>query len=114
MTVTRRVARKKSTSADLTRQRTSRAIEIVKNHSIPSDPVSKDKRSVERRMIELKATSSPNLKWRYEAKEIGGNMCRVTQVAEGEPGGVIIRTWSVDLTTSKANPENAAAKALYR
>jgi hypothetical protein len=114
MTLTKRLGKKKSTDVDVTRQKASRAVELVKHHLIPSDPVSKDKRSLERRMIELKATSFPNLKWRYEAKEIGSNKFVVTQYAEGESDRVIVRTWTVDLPTSKVSPENVAAKALYR
>jgi hypothetical protein len=114
MTLTKRLGKKKSTDVDVTRQKASRAVELVKHHLIPSDPISKDKRSVERRMIELKATSFPNLKWRYEAKEIGSNKFIVTQYAEGESDRVIVRTWTVDLPTSKVSPENVAAKALYR
>ena len=37
--------------------------------------------SVEKRMMDEKAKSFPNLKWRYEAKEIGNNKYRVTQYA---------------------------------
>jgi hypothetical protein len=114
MTVTKRLGKKKSSSRDRTRESAAKAIEKVKSHLIPSDPVSKDKRSVERRMREVKATSSPNLKWRYEAKAIGSNRYRVTQYAEGESDRVIVRTWTVDLRTSKVRPENPAAKVLYR
>jgi hypothetical protein len=96
------------------RQQASRAIDLVKNHLIPSDPVSKDKRSIERRMLEARATSCPKLKWRYEAKKIGNNRYRVTQIAEGESDGSIFRTWNVDLSTRKVSPENQAAKDLYR
>jgi hypothetical protein len=96
------------------REQASRAIDLVKNHLIPSDPVSKDKRSVERRMLETRATAYPKLKWRYEAKEIGNNRYRVTQIAEGESDRSVFRTWLVDLSTRKATPENQAAKDLYR
>jgi len=96
------------------KEQASRAIDLVKNHLIPSDPVSKDKRSVERRMLEAKATSYPKLKWRYEAKEIGNNRYRVTQIAEGELDRSVFRTWDVDLSTRKVTPENQAAKDLYR
>ena len=96
------------------REQASRAIDLVKDHLIPSDPVSKDKRSVERRMLEARATSFRKLKWRYEAKEIGNNRYRVTQIAEGESDRPILRTWTVDLSTRKVTPENQAAKELYR
>jgi hypothetical protein len=96
------------------REQASQAIDLVKSHLIPSDPVSKDKRSVERRMLELRATSYPKLKWRYEAKEIGNNRYRVTQIAEGESDRSIFRTWAVDLSTRKVTAENQAAKDLYR
>lgn len=98
----------------ISREHASRAIDLVKDHLIPSDPVSKDKRSVERRMLELRATSYPKLKWRYESKEIGDNRYRVSQVAEGESERPIVRTWTVDLSTRKVSPENQAAKNLYR
>ena len=96
------------------REQASQAIDLVKNHLIPSDPVSKDKRSIERRMLETRATSYPKLKWRYEAKEIGNNRYRVTQIAEGESDRSVFRTWLVDLSTRKVTPENQAAKDLYR
>lgn len=96
------------------REQASRAIDLVKNHLIPSDPVSKDKRSIERRMLEAKATSYPKLRWRYEAKEMGNNRFRVTQIAEGESDGSVFRIWDVDLSTRKVTPENQAAKDLYR
>jgi len=96
------------------REQASRAIDLVKSHLIPSDPVSKDKRSIERRMLETRATSHPKLKWRYEAKEIGNNRYRVTQIAEGESDRPIFRTWTVDPSTRRVSPENQAAKDLYR
>jgi hypothetical protein len=95
------------------REEASRAIDLVKNHLIPSDPASKDKRSVERRMLETRATAYPKLKWRYEARAIGNNRYRVTQVAEGESDRSIFRTWVVNLSTRKVIPENQAAKGLY-
>lgn len=113
MTVTKKLGKKKPPKPDPRRTKAPKAIEMVKNHLIPSDPVSKDKRSIERRMIEGKATSFPNLKWRYQAKAIGGNKYRVTQYAEGESDRVIVRTWIVDLSTRKVSPENQAAKDLY-
>jgi hypothetical protein len=96
------------------REQASLAIDLVKNHLIPSDPVSKDKRSVERRMLETRATSYPKLKWRYEAKAIGNNRYRVTQIAEGESDRSVFRIWVVDLSTRKVTPGNQAAKDLYR
>jgi hypothetical protein len=114
MPVTKKVVKKKSPSVSVSKEQPSKAIELVRNHLIPSDPVSKDKRSIERRMMEVRATSFPNLKWRYEAKEMGNNKYRVTQYAEGESNRTIIRTWIVDLSTAKVSPENVAAKGLYR
>jgi hypothetical protein len=96
------------------RDESSKAITLVKNHLIPSDPVSKDKRSVERRMLELRATSFPKLKWRYEAKKTGKNRYRVRQVVEGKSDRPIVRTWTVDVATRKVTAENQAAKDLYR
>ena len=96
------------------REQASRAIDLVKNHMIPSDPVSKDKRSIERRMLEARATTYPKLKWRYEAKTIGKNRYRVTQIAEGESDRSVFRTWAVDLSTRKVTAENQAARDLYR
>ncbi len=96
------------------REEASRAIDLVKNTLIPSDPATKDKRTIERRMLELRATSSPKLKWRYEAKEIGNHRYRVSQVAEGESDRPIVRTWVVDLSARKVTPENQAARDLYR
>lgn len=113
MPVIKRVGTKK-VSPEAKGKEASKALEMVKNHLIPSDPVSKDKRSVERRMIEVKATSFPNLKWRYEAKEIGNNKYRVTQYAEGESDRPIQRKWIVDLSMGKVRPENIAAGELYR
>ena len=118
MTVTKKLGKKKPPKKppkpDQSRVKAPNAIEMVKNHLIPSDPVSNDKRSIERRMIEGRATSFPNLKWRYQAKAIGGNKYRVTQYADGESDRVIVRTWIVDLSTHKVSPENQAAKDLYR
>jgi hypothetical protein len=98
----------------ISREQASQAIDLVKNHLIPSDPGSKDKRSIERRMLEARATSYPKLKWRYEAKEIGDKRYRVTQIAEGELDRSVFRTWTVDLSTRKVTAENQAAKDLYR
>jgi hypothetical protein len=113
MPVTKRVSTKK-VSPEAKRKQASKALEMVKNHLIPSDPVSKDKRTVERRMLELRATSFPKLKWRYESTEIGNNKYRVMQYAEGESARPIHRTWIVDLSTNKVSPENVAARELYR
>jgi hypothetical protein len=114
MTATKRLGKKKPPKPDQSRVKAPKAIEMVKNHLIPSDPVSKDKRSIERRMLEARATSHPKLKWRYEAKVIGNNRYRVTQIAEGESERPIFRTWTVDLSTRKVTAENQAAKDLYR
>ena len=114
MPMPKKAAKKKSSRVSSSQKKASRAIELVKRHLIPSDPVSTDKRSIERRMKELKATSFPNLKWRYEAREIGKNKYKVTQYAEGESSRPIARTWTVDLSTTKVMPENPAAKELYR
>ena len=92
----------------------SQAVELVKNHLTLADPVTGAKRSVEKRMMDQKMSSFPNLKWRYEAKEIGNNKYRVTQYAGEEAGPPLIRTWIVDLSTREVKPENLAAKELYR
>ena len=66
-------------------------------------------------MMDEKTKSFPNLKWRYEAKEIGKNKYRVTQYAGGKEWVLpLIRTWIVDLSTSEIKPENLAAKEMYR
>jgi len=90
------------------------AVELVKNHLTLADPVTGEKRSVEKRMMDEKARSFPNLKWRYEAKEIGSNKYRVTQYAGEGVGPPLIRTWIVDLSTTEIKPENLAAKEMYR
>jgi len=92
----------------------SQAVELVKNHLTLADPVTGEKRSVEKRMMDQKARSFPNLKWRYEAKEIGSNKYRVTQYAGEGVGPPLIRTWIVDLSTAEIKPENLAAKEMYR
>jgi hypothetical protein len=92
----------------------SRAIELVKDHLTLTDPVTGAKRSVEKRMMDQKISSFPNLKWRYEAKEIRSNQYRVTQNAGEGAGPPLIRTWMVDLSTMEVKPENLAAKELYR
>jgi len=92
----------------------SQSVEWVKNHPTLADPVTGKKRSVEMRMREEKEKSFPNLKWRYEAKEIGRNKCRVTQYGSEGGGPPLIRTWIVDLSTNEVIPENLAAKEMYR
>jgi hypothetical protein len=94
--------------------RASQAMELVKNHITLTDPATGKKRSVEMRMIEQKTRSFPNLKWRYEAKEIGKNKYRVTQSSGEGAGPPLVRTWIVDLSTTEVNPENLAAKEMYR
>ena len=93
---------------------TSQAVELVKNHLTLDNPVTGAKRSVEKRMMDQKMSSFPNLKWRYEAKEIGNNKYRVTQYAGEGAGPPSIRTWIIDLSTREVKPENLAAKELYR
>jgi hypothetical protein len=92
----------------------SEAVEWVKNHPTLTDSATGKKRSVEMRMIEEKERSFPNLKWRYEAKEIGRNKYRVTQYGSEGGGPPLIRTWIVDLSTNEVSPENLAAKEMYR
>lgn len=91
-----------------------KAVELVKNHLIKIDPMTGQRVSVELRMTEAKARFFPNLKWEYEAKEIGNNRCRVVQYSEGEEKSSLLRTWIVDLSTLTVHPENMAAKNLYR
>jgi hypothetical protein len=83
------------------------AVELVKNHQTPTG-------SVEKRMMDEKAETFPNLKWRYEAKEIGNNKYRVSQYAGEGVGPPLIRTWIIDLSVSEVRPENLAAKKMYR
>ena len=92
----------------------SQSVELVKGHLTPADPVTGEKRSVEKRMMDERARSFPNLKWRYEAKEIGRNKYRVTQYAGEGAGPPLIRTWIVDLSTKEVTPENLAAKEMVR
>ena len=103
--------RKKSLSPSKTLA--SEAVELVKNHLTLTNPVTGEKSSVEKRMMEEKAKSFPNLKWRYEAKEIGKNKYRVTQYAGEGVGPPLIRTWIVGLSTTEVRPENLAAKEMY-
>jgi hypothetical protein len=90
------------------------AVELVKNHPTLTDSATGKKRSVEMRMVEEKERSFPNLKWKYEAKGIGGNRYRVTQNVREGAGPPLIRTWIVDLSTNEVQPENLAAKEMYR
>jgi hypothetical protein len=92
----------------------SEAVEWVKNHPTLTDSATGKKRSVEMRMIEEKERSFPNLKWRYDAKEIGRNKYRVTQYGSEGGSPPLIRTWIVDLSTNEVSPENLAAKEMYR
>ena len=92
----------------------SQAVELVKNHLTLANPVTGEKRSVEKRMMDEKARSFPNLKWRYEAKEIGSHRYRVTQYAGEGVGPSLVRTWIVDLSTTEVKAENLAAKEMYR
>ena len=92
----------------------SQAVELVKVHLTLADPVTGEMRSVEKRMIDQRAQSFPNLKWRYEAKEIGSKKYRVTQYAGEGVGPPLIRTWIVNLSTTEVRPENLAAKEMYR
>ena len=85
----------------------SQAVELVKNHPTPGG-------SVEKRMMDEKTRSFPNMKWRYEAKEIGINKYRVTQYAGEGVGPDSIRTWIIDLSASEVKPENLAAREMYR
>jgi hypothetical protein len=93
---------------------TSRAIDLVKNHPLPPGPEGGQGKSVEKRMTNAKATAYPKLKWKYEAKRIGSDLYRVTQYSEGESGLPVTRTWTVTLSIGKVQPENLAAKELYR
>jgi hypothetical protein len=112
ISVPKRLRGKKSLSES--RALASQAVELVKNHLTLVDPMTSEKRSVEKRMIDQRARSFPNLKWRYEAKEIGKNKYRVTQYAGEGVGPPLIRTWIVDLSTGEIKPENLAAKEMYR
>jgi hypothetical protein len=94
--------------------RASEAIELVKNHTTLIDPATGKKTSVEMRMIEQKSKSFPNLKWRYEAKQIGKDKYRVTQSSGEGAGPPLVRTWIVDLSTTDVISENLAAKEMYR
>jgi hypothetical protein len=104
----------KKKSVSQSKDLASQAVELVKNHPTLTDSATGRTRSVELRMIEEKERSFPNLKWRYEAKEIGRNRYRVTQNVREGAGPPLIRTWLVDLSTNEINPENLAAKEMYR
>lgn len=109
-----KTATPKKKSLGQSRALASQAMELVKNHPTLTDSATGRKRSVEMRMIEEKERSFPNLKWRYEAKEIGRNKYRVTQYGSEGGGPPLIRTWIVDLSTNEVSPENLAAKEMYR
>ena len=113
MSVAKKASPKKK-SVSQSKARASEAIELVKNHTTLTDPATGKKRSVEMRMIEEKTRSFPNLKWRYGAKKIGKNKYRVTQSSGEGAGPPLVRTWIVDLPTTEVNPENLAAKEMYR
>ncbi len=102
------------TSLSQSKARASKAVELVRSHPTLTDPATGKKRSVEMRMIEERTRSFPNLKWKYEAKEIGKNKYRVTQSSGEGAGPSLIRTWIVDLSTTEVDPENLAAKEMYR
>ena len=91
----------------------SEAVKMVKNHLTGKDPVTGERKTVEKRMVDAKAGFSPTLKWRYEAKGIGDDRYRVIQFVEGGREPRMTRTWIVDLYSVKVTPENAAAKKLY-
>jgi hypothetical protein len=92
----------------------SQAVELVRSHPTLADPATGKKRSVEMRMVEEKEKSFPNLKWRYETKQIGRNKYRVIQYGKEGGGPPLVRTWIVDLSTNEVLPENLAAKEMYR
>ncbi|MBM4338149.1 MAG: hypothetical protein FJ110_01255 [Deltaproteobacteria bacterium] len=91
-----------------------KAVELVKNHLIKMNPMSGGKMSVELRMVEARAKSFPNLKWRYEATGIDHNRARVIQFTEGEESTPLLRTWIVDLSAQAVYPENRTAQTLYQ
>jgi hypothetical protein len=105
-------AKARTSSSPASKASISRAIELVKNHPTPADPVTGEKKSVERRMQEKRGDSFPNPKWRYDAKEIGGNKFRVFQYVEERSAPPFSRTWIVDLSSSAVKPENAAAREM--
>jgi hypothetical protein len=97
----------KKKSVNQSKALVSQAVELVKNHLTPTG-------SVEKRMMDEKTRSFPNMRWRYEAKEIGKNRYRVTLHAGEGVGPDSIRTWIIDFSTSEIKPENLAAKEMYR
>jgi len=101
-------------SVSQSKTRASKAVELVRHHPTLTDPTTGKKRSVEMRMVEEKMRSFPNLKWKYEADEIGKNKYRVKQSSGEGSGPPVIRTWIVDLSTKEVDPENLAAKEMYR
>lgn len=106
------VAQKKSQARS--RAQSFDAIELVKTHPTLTDPATGKKRSVERRMVELRAKTLPDLRWNYEARQIGKKKYRVTQYS-GEKGKYTLnRTWIVDLSINEVTPENKAAKEMYQ
>jgi len=109
-----RKARAKGKSLGSPKGPASQAVALVKNHLIKIDPMTGQRMTVELRMTETKARFFPNLKWRYEAREIGNNRCRVIQYSEGEENSSLLRTWIIDLSTQTVHPENMSAKNLYR
>ena len=113
MPIEKRTGPSKKTSSQL-KALASQAMELVKNHTTLTDPATGKKKSVEMRMIEQKTKSFPNLKWKYAAKQIGRNKYRVTQSSGEGAGPPLVRTWIVDLSTTEVNPENLAAKEMYR
>ena len=113
ISVPRRASGKKKSSSQ-SKALASQAVELVRNHLTMADPMTGEKRSVEKRMIDQRARTFPNLMWRYEAKEIGKNKYRVSQYAGEGAGPSLVRTWIVDLSTTEVNPENLAAKEMYR
>ncbi|MCJ7703995.1 MAG: hypothetical protein MUO28_00505, partial [Desulfobacterales bacterium] len=92
----------------------SQAVELVKNHLTLADPVTGAKRSVEKRMMDQKMSSFPNLKGRYEAQDIGNKKYRVTQYAGEGVGPPLVRKWIVGISTTEVKAENLAAKEMYR
>lgn len=113
ISVPRRASAKKK-SLSQSRALASQAVELVRHHLTLADSMTGEMRSVEKRMIDQRARSFPNLKWRYGAKQIGKNKYRVTQYAGEGAGPPLIRTWIVDLSMAEVKPENLAAKEMYR
>lgn len=107
MSAPKRGSSKKKSVSQSKSNLVSQAVELVKNHPTPDG-------SIEKRMMDEKTKSFSNMKWRYEAKEIGKNKYRVTQYAEERMGPPFLRTWIVDLSTREVKPENLAAKEMYR